>query len=97
MLAGDEFVRIDGGHGGHIALCGWALGAAEAPKAARADQQGGGVGLEDVEAAQFLVDDREWLEFLGLEHLLVEPCLDFVLLHFRQLLVGIVNVSVQLQ
>ena len=51
------------------------------------------IGFEDIEASELLIDDREGLEALGFEDLFVEPCLDFVLLKFREFLVGIVEVS----
>lgn len=41
------------------------------------------VGLEDFEPAQLGVDERQGLEALGFQDLLVEPCFDLVLLFFR--------------
>jgi hypothetical protein len=55
------------------------------------------VGLEHFEAAQLQVDHGQRLEALRFEDLLVEPCLDLVLLLDREFLVGIVDVPVKLQ
>lgn len=52
------------------------------------------VGFKDFEAAQFLVEQGEGLEALGLENLLVEPGLDLILGLLGKLLVGVVDVSV---
>lgn len=52
--------------------------------------------LEDFEAAQLLVNQRQRLEAFGLEHLLVKPRLDLILLFGWQLLVIVVDVSIQL-
>lgn len=54
------------------------------------------VRFKDIEASEFLVDEREGLESLGFEDLLVEPRLDFILLLFCKFLVIVVDVSVQL-
>jgi hypothetical protein len=40
------------------------------------------VRFEDFEAAELLVQNGEWLEFFGFQHLLVEPCPDLVLFDF---------------
>lgn len=54
---------------------------------------GGVVRLEHIEALEFLVEDSEGLEFLGLVHLLLEPSLDLVLLLDDEVLVGVVKMS----
>jgi hypothetical protein len=80
--AGDELVGVGGvfgeGLGGVVARGG---GGGE-----------GGVGLEDVEAAELLVDDGEGLEALGLVDLLVEPGADFILFDLGEFLVDVVDV-----
>lgn len=84
MFSRDEFLRVDDGLG----------------RLSRPSREGEGlrlVGLKDLEAPQFLVDEVEGLEFLGLEDLLVEPCLDFVLLGFGEFLVDVVDVAVELE
>lgn len=55
--------------------------------------RGRAVGFEDVEALQLLVQDGEGLELLGLDHLLLEPVLDLILLFFDQVLVVVVEMS----
>lgn len=54
---------------------------------------GGVVGLKDIEAFEFLVEDGEGLELLGLVHLRFEPILDLVLLLDNQVLMRVVEVS----
>lgn len=55
------------------------------------------VGLKNLQAAQLGVDERQRLESLGLEDLLVEPCLDLVLFYGGKFLVIIVDVAVELK
>jgi hypothetical protein len=61
----------------------------------RGRRRRGVVGLEDVEALQLLVEDGEGLELLRLGHLHLEPRLDLVLLLLDQVLVVVVEVSVE--
>ena len=51
------------------------------------------VRFEDVKPLEFLVQYGERLEFLRLDHLLLEPILDFVLLFFDEILVIIVKMA----
>lgn len=83
----DQVVWVDrGGLNGELGgRCGYGWGAWR-----------GLVRFEDVQAAEFLVDEGQWLESLRLENLLVEPCLHLVLLLLGKFLVGIVDVSVEL-
>jgi hypothetical protein len=67
--------------GGGGAVCGWG-------RRARC-----GIGLEDVEVLELLVEDGERLEALGLGHLRLEPVLDLVLLLLDQVLVRVVEVA----
>jgi hypothetical protein len=55
------------------------------------------VGLEDVEAFKFLIEDSKRLESLRLFHLLFEPVFDLILLDFLQVLVVVIEVPVELQ
>ena len=55
------------------------------------------VGFENIEALEFLVENRYWLEFLRLDHLRLEPILDLVLFHLFKILMVIVEMSIQLQ
>lgn len=57
--------------------------------------QNGFVRFKDVETAEFLIDNGEGLETLGLADLFVEPCPDLILFYFWQFLVRIVDVSGQ--
>lgn len=84
MFSCDEFFRVDDGLG----------------RLSRPGREGEGlclIGLKDLEAPQFLVDEVEWLEFLGFEDLLVEPRLDLVLFGFGEFLVDVVDVAVELE
>lgn len=51
------------------------------------------VRFEDVETSKLLIQDRERLELLCLFDLLLEPILDFILLHFFEVLVVVVEMS----
>lgn len=55
------------------------------------------VGFENIKSAQGLVDDVQRLELFGFADLFVEPALDFILCLFGQLLMDVVDVSVQLK
>lgn len=55
------------------------------------------VGFENIKSAQGLVDDVQWLEPFRFADLFVEPALDFILCLFGQLLMDVVDVSVQLK
>lgn len=54
------------------------------------------IGFEDIQAFQFLVEDCQRLELLRLDHLCLEPSLNFVLLYFLYILVLVVDVSIKL-
>lgn len=84
MFSCDEFLRVDDG-----------LGRLSRP--GREGEELCLIGLKDLEAPQFLVDEVEWLEFLGFEDLLVEPRLDLVLFGFGEFLVDVVDVAVELE
>jgi len=51
------------------------------------------VRFKHLQALQLLIEDREGLELLGLDHLGLEPILDFILFDFFEVLVGIVEMS----
>jgi hypothetical protein len=53
-------------------------------------RRGRAVGFEDVEAFELLVQYGERLELLRLDHLLLEPVLDLILLFLDEVLVVIV-------
>jgi hypothetical protein len=57
----------------------------------------GVVGFEDVEAFELLVQNGEWLELLCLLHLRLEPVLDFILLLFDEVLVVVVEMSMNIR
>lgn len=89
MISRYEFFRVDGGFNREPANgCCCSL---------RRRDQVGFVGFENLEAAQLHVDHRQRLEALRFEDLFVEPCLDFVLFFGRELLVGIVDMAVELE
>ena len=50
------------------------------------------VGLEYIQTLQFLIENREWLKFLCLDNLTLEPILDLILSNFFQVLMRIVKV-----
>jgi hypothetical protein len=54
------------------------------------------VRFEDIEAFQLLVQYGERLELLRLDHLLLEPVLNLILLFLNKVLVVVVEMSVQL-
>lgn len=54
------------------------------------------VRLEDIQSLEFLVQNSERLELLGLNHPLFEPIFNLILLLLLYLFVCIVQVSVQL-
>jgi hypothetical protein len=51
------------------------------------------VRFEDVEAFELLVQDGERLELLRLDHLLLEPILDLILLFLDEVLVVVIEMS----
>jgi len=53
------------------------------------------VRLEDIQTAEFLVDQGKGLEALRLQDLFIEPGLNLVLLYFGQLLMNVVEVSAE--
>lgn len=53
------------------------------------------VGFEYIQAFEFLVQHRERLELLRLVHLHFKPVLDFILLYFLEVGVGIVQMSMR--
>ena len=55
------------------------------------------VRFENIEALKLLVENRQWLEFLRLDHLRLEPILDLVLFYLFKVLVIVVEMSIQLQ
>lgn len=55
------------------------------------------IGLEDIDALQLLIEHSQRLKLLRLDHLFLKPILDFILPFFLDLLVGIIEMSVQLQ
>ena len=55
------------------------------------------VGLEDVEALELLVENSEGLKFFGLDHLLLEPILDLILLDLFEVFVVVIEVSLLCQ
>lgn len=55
------------------------------------------VWLENVQALKLLIQNRQRLELLGLDHLGFEPILDFILLYFFEILVIIVEMSIEAQ
>lgn len=52
--------------------------------------------LKNVQTLEFLVQDSQGLELLRLEHLLLEPVFDLILLFFFDLFMCIIQVPVQL-
>jgi hypothetical protein len=46
--------------------------------------------LEHIQSLQFLIKYGQWLEFLRLDHLLLEPIFDFVLLFLFDLFVHVI-------
>lgn len=65
----------------------------------RSDRQDRGlrfIGFENLEPTELLVDDSQGLESLRLQHLLIEPVLDLVLSRLGELLVDVIDVSVEL-
>ena len=55
------------------------------------------VRLENIQALELLVKHRQGLEFLGFDHLGLEPILDFVLFHLLQILMIVVKMSMRAQ
>lgn len=53
----------------------------------------GAIRFEDIKSSELLIQYCKWLELFCFLHLLFEPILDFILLHFFQVLVVIVEVS----
>ncbi len=53
--------------------------------------------LEDVQTLEFLVQDSQGLELLRLEHLLLKPVFDLILLFLFNLFVCVIQMPVQLQ
>jgi hypothetical protein len=85
MRSSDELVWIDRPFEGELARCGSGRHRRRL------------VGFENLKTSDLGVDDGERLESFRLEDLLVKPGLDFILGLFWQLLVIVVDVSVQLQ
>lgn len=91
VRAGNVFVWVSADGGG---LVGGSMGGGAGGRVGGVVRgMGGVVGLEDIEAFKFLVEDGEGLELLGLVHLRLEPILDLVLLFDNQVLVRVVEVS----
>lgn len=93
----DYLVGIQAGFGQRGRSRSGMAGVGGARRSGRGGRRGGCVGLEDVEALEFLVEDGERLEALCLFHLVLEPVLDLVLLDVLQVLVVVVEVPVELQ
>ena len=51
--------------------------------------------FEDIKALELLIEDRQWLEPLSLNHLALEPVFDFILFQLFKIFVVIVEVSRQ--
>ena len=54
------------------------------------------VGFKNIKALEFLIEDRKGLKSLGFHHLRLEPILDFILFNLFEVLVIIVEMSIQL-
>lgn len=50
--------------------------------------------LKDFQAFEFLIQDHQGLKLLGLDHLLLEPIFDLILLLFLYLFMHIIEMSI---
>lgn len=88
MFLRDDLVRVSHPYAG---LC---TDIHTASLLCRRTRRGGGVvRFENVQPLQFLVQDRQRLKPFRLGHLVLEPCLDLILLDFLEIGVVVVKVS----